>query len=191
MMTKILAVVLASIACLSPAYAAEFLVQSETGLIIPQREVADHYRSSFAFGGALQVSFAGPKKLELGVRAELFYSNLRPKAETTGLNNSFSLMPIIGSAVVSVPLGNNVKVGLLGGVGYYKNDWTIGAESSKQFYMGYSGGLEVDMVVMPGLAIGLQTRYHLVTGCQGESDDEYLTTLFVIKLHHAHDSRNH
>jgi hypothetical protein len=88
------------------------------------------------------VSFSGPKNLELGIRGELFYSSLRPKTETAGLENSFSLMPVIGNAVVSVPLGNDFKASVLGGVGFYRNDWTIGTESDDQFYMGYNGGLE-------------------------------------------------
>jgi opacity protein-like surface antigen len=190
-MKKIAALVLTGCVLLSPAHAAEFVVVGEAGVITPQQEAADYYRTSFAYGGALQVSFSGPKNLELGIRGELFYSSLRPKTETAGLENSFSLMPVIGNAVVSVPLGNDFKVNVLGGVGFYRNDWTIGTESDDQFYMGYNGGLEFDMAVMRGLAVGLQTRYHLVTGCQGESDDKYLTTLFVIKMHHAHGSDHH
>jgi hypothetical protein len=172
-------------------YAVEFLMQSETGLLIPQNEVANYYHSSFVYGGALQVSFPGPKELGLGIRAELLYSSLRSKTQAAGFKNSFSLMPLIGSAVVSIPLGNDVKASLLGGIGYYRNNWTTGAESDDQFYMGYNGGLELDMAIMSGLAIGVQTRYHLVTGCRGESDDEYLSTLFVIKMRHAHGSDHH
>lgn len=190
-MKALIAVALTSSCFLSPVYAVDFLLQGETGLLMPQKELGDYYQPSFAYGGALQVSFPGPSRLALGFRAELLYSSLRSKTETSGLENSFSIMPLIGSAVVSVPLGHDVKMGLLGGIGYYRKDWTMGSESNDGFYMGYSGGLELDAAVVPSLTIGVQTRYHLVTGCRGESDDEYLTTMFVIKMRHAHGSDHH
>ena len=70
-MKALIAVALTSSCFLSPVYAVDFLLQGETGLLMPQKELGDYYQPSFAYGGALQVSFPGPSRLALGFRAEL------------------------------------------------------------------------------------------------------------------------
>jgi hypothetical protein len=47
-MKKIIALALTSSVFLSRAYAADFVILGEAGVITPQQETADYYRTSFA-----------------------------------------------------------------------------------------------------------------------------------------------
>jgi len=174
-MKRFTVVVVALCLCVGPAAALDLKLLGETGVMLPQGDLSDLYKTGVVFGGGVHAGLAPM----IGARAEVLYSSMSPEVEVPGVEISSSTMPIIGSAVLSVPMGIGLKMNLLGGLGMYRSSVTLGPLSASSTDFGYSGGLELDITMVPKLDLGGQVRYHLVPG--DVEDSKYLSALLVLK----------
>jgi len=174
-MKRLTVLALALCLCLAPASALDLKLLGETGVMLPQRDLSDVYKSGVVFGGGVHAGLAPM----IGARAEVLYSSMSPEVEVPGFEISSSTMPIIASGVLAVPMGIGFKVNLLGGLGMYRSSVTVGPISASSTDFGYSGGLELDITAVPKLDFGGQVRYHMVPGDAGDS--KYISALLVLK----------